>query len=309
MAKINEVSLLIHGDVFADIFKYAYYAYEHFDSEIAGWAHYKEDRGIYKLAPLTKQEAKRSEVDNFPNDLLEDESYDISDMMVQWHSHVDMNVFWSATDEKCIKDTLKLTKTLISIVVNIFGEYKCRVDSLVVGRQGHMVELNKQITQECILQPYHMTKHIEKDVLKKLQKPKPPISIVQSNNAWHSYNVKTGVIESIPFNSNTPKRWNAKLVMWEHNFDEDTEDDSTGSQSTKINTGSSTKGYWASERDKVVSANHDAFVYVGKDPISDTELYYINGFEDFVIEWSSSGLAVNDVDYTVGELKKRFGLK
>lgn len=316
MAKrTDEIALLINGDVLNDIFKYAFYAYEHFDSEIAGWAHYKEERGIYKLAPLTKQVASGAEVDNFPNDLLEDESYDISDMMVQWHSHVNMNVFWSGTDEKCIKDTLKLTKTLISIVVNIFGEYKCRVDSIVVGRQRHMVSLNKQITQECILQAYHSDKMMERDVLRKLKKPAPMVPVVQNisqNTSYgaRSFNVKTKIIEFIPYNSNIIKRWNKNMMMWEHNWDEsDMEDDSSGSPITNNNTDYSTKTYWIREREKVVSDNKNAFVYVGKDSTTDTELYYINGFEDFVIEWSSYGLAVNDQDYTVSELKKKFGLK
>lgn len=318
MAKTEEISLLINGDVLQEMFKYAYYAYEHFNSEIAGWGHYSEDKGIYKLAPLTKQEASRAEVDNFPNGILEDESYDMSDMMVQWHSHVTMDVFWSATDEKCIKDTLKLTKTLISVVVNVFGEYRCRVDSIVVGRQKHMVELNKQITQNCILQSYHNDKSLEKVVLRNLYKPKPIVQQSQPSGYW-SHNMKTNVLEFFSWKdgNGAKRRWNQTAKRWEHNFEDKEDHTKAISTITVINTESGSENketYWQKQRKEVTSNNKDSFVYLGKDslyPDEDCEIYLMDlgTLGEFCVEWSKNGLSVNNVDYTITELKTKFGLK
>lgn len=45
-----------------------------------------------------------------------------------WHSHADMNVFWSGTDETCIKD-LGVDGFLLSIVFNKKGETRTRIDT------------------------------------------------------------------------------------------------------------------------------------------------------------------------------------
>ncbi len=44
-----------------------------------------------------------------------------------WHSHVNMGVFWSGTDETCIK-ALRGEGFILSIVFNKKGEYKARID-------------------------------------------------------------------------------------------------------------------------------------------------------------------------------------
>lgn len=46
---------------------------------------------------------------------------------IWWHSHANMDVFWSATDNKTIEDT-KNQSYLISIVTNKAGKYKARID-------------------------------------------------------------------------------------------------------------------------------------------------------------------------------------
>ena len=47
---------------------------------------------------------------------------------VWWHSHVNMAVFWSGQDEKCIKDHMTTHSHLVSIVTNKRGEFKSRLD-------------------------------------------------------------------------------------------------------------------------------------------------------------------------------------
>lgn len=315
--------ILIDANALNKMFRYAQYAQEHFDSEIAGWAHYNDDQGIYKLAPLTKQKASRTEVDNFPNDILEKPGYDISDMMVQWHSHVNMNVFWSGTDENCIRETLKLTKTLISVVVNIFGEYKCRVDSIVLGRAKHMVELNQQITQDCILQPYHQSAQCESDVLRCLkEEPKPAYQPPVIYNGFRKYddyddtfvgytgagvtsfNIDKGHYELLPYGSPIKKKWNSLLKRWEHEHKEKKEED------IQPNTNSSNDGqtYWQRERDRFLSENKESIVSIIDDDLTDTKIFCLDTDDSILIEWSKYGLSVNDIDYTVPELKRKFGL-
>ena len=175
----EEPTILIDADVYAQIQKYAYFAYEQFDSEIAGWAHYHKQDGIYMLAPLQKQIASGAEVNAFPP-FMDNNNYDISDMCVQWHSHVAMKAFWSPTDEQNIRDTIKLTKFLVSIVVNVFGEYKCRIDTL------SNFDERIQYTFNCGLQIYSNNNSYRNKVLNKLEKPKPVIieqtSIMPKNN-------------------------------------------------------------------------------------------------------------------------------
>lgn len=179
----EEPTILIDANVLSDIQKYAYFAFEQYDSEIAGWAHYSKENGIYKLSPLQKQIASGAEVNAFPP-FMNNIGYDISDMNVQWHSHVNMKAFWSQTDEENIRNTIKLTKFLISIVVNIFGEYKCRIDTISdTGRFGLDKEI--QYTFNCALQIYSNNDVYRNKVISKLEKPKP--KIIESTAPVNNY--------------------------------------------------------------------------------------------------------------------------
>lgn len=170
----KEIEIPISASVLAQIQKYAAVADDLYRSEIAGWAHYTKEKGIYKLAPLCRQEASGAEVNNFPNDILNNIDYDMSDMNVQWHSHVKMKAFWSPTDENCISDTLKLTKYLISIVVNVFGEIKCRIDYLSENKT--VFGLNPiQITYDGKLIIRNDDNSTLKEVKRKLYEPPQPI--------------------------------------------------------------------------------------------------------------------------------------
>ncbi len=120
------MEILIKETVLNKMFAYADEAKKQFNSEIGGFAHYKNDM-VYKLAPLQRQKATAANVDIEPDELVKSD-YNMSDMIVQWHSHIDMGVTPSGTDTKNIKESLKLMKSLITIIVNCKRETFCRVD-------------------------------------------------------------------------------------------------------------------------------------------------------------------------------------
>lgn len=165
----------INGDVLMKMFQYADSANRYFDSEVAGWAHYTKEKGIYKLAPLLEQEISPAGVDNHKMDSILNSSYKIDDMMVQWHSHVNMKVFLSPTDVANIKDTLKLMPMLISIVVNCRGQYYAQVDI----SQVNGIRLDTAISIATDLSPQWNVGWVNKDIKKNLRKPKPKLQLVK----------------------------------------------------------------------------------------------------------------------------------
>lgn len=52
----------------------------------------------------------------------------LKDWNLWWHTHNDMAVFWSGTDDKCIKDHSHGNNYLISLVTNKAGDYLGRLD-------------------------------------------------------------------------------------------------------------------------------------------------------------------------------------
>jgi len=167
----DKIQIKIDAKVFSQMFSYAHYAREHFGSEIAGWGHFNEKKGIYKLTPLPKQVVSGAEVDAFPDLILEDTSYDISDMIVQWHSHVDMGVFFSGTDNNNIKDCMKIFPMLISVIVNCKGQYIAKLSITKAGGASRITL--PQIDYDVELIPYYSDKDISKEVLAKCSRPKP----------------------------------------------------------------------------------------------------------------------------------------
>lgn len=91
------------------------------------------DKAIYiEDIYLLKQESGGSDTDldqqaiaEFMMELME-KGEDIASLKVWWHSHANMNVFWSGTDS----DTAKKFGNgwMVSVVGNRRGEYKCRLD-------------------------------------------------------------------------------------------------------------------------------------------------------------------------------------
>ena len=167
----DKIKIGISNDAYNQMYEYAYWANEKQQTEIAGWAHWTKDKGIYKLAPMVKQIASGAEVDAFPSGILNDVKYDMSDMVVQWHSHVNMTTFFSGQDTKNIKDSMELWSMLISIVVNLKGEYTAKLHISGNGR----IKFPTVVEMDVELYRYYPTKSFVRDeVYSKLSRPKPP---------------------------------------------------------------------------------------------------------------------------------------
>jgi len=82
-----------------------------------------------------------------------------------WHSHVNMGVFWSGTDEECIRSLVN-KGVLASIVFNKRREWKARVDTLIGPK-------NVQWTQEAVMHveqaSYNVREECDKVMKEKMQ--------------------------------------------------------------------------------------------------------------------------------------------
>jgi len=170
----NKMRMSIDARVLYQMYEYAAFAKAVYGSEIAGYGHYREKDGIYKLAPLTKQIVTGGDVDAFPSAIINDVKYDISDMVVQWHSHVEMSTFFSGVDQRNIKDMLKLYPLLISIVVNVKQEYTARLDIRNIAYGKHTMRLPESeiVSFDLELVPYYSSDAVYNEVKEKLRRPR-----------------------------------------------------------------------------------------------------------------------------------------
>lgn len=183
-----EMKIPISSLVLEEMYAYAYYAKKQQGSEIAGWGHYTPEKGIYKLAPLLPQTASGAEVNTFPDEILNDVKYDISDMIVQWHSHVNMSTKPSPTDKDLIKEALEIFPMLISIIVNCKGEYSARMDIKSVGSTSMRLNLSEPMTYDVELIVDYENEEIEKIVKEKLKPPPPaPVKTKEHKKGGSAY--------------------------------------------------------------------------------------------------------------------------
>jgi|SRR5690625_1852362 len=104
--------------------------------EISGYGTVKivDDHFVVTDAFLLEQEVTSvtTEIDALATahlmDELSDREEELGELRLWWHSHVDMDVFWSATDEEAIR-TIRGNPYLVSSVFNKKGEVRTRVDS------------------------------------------------------------------------------------------------------------------------------------------------------------------------------------
>ena len=178
---MDKVKIPIDAKVLYQMYEYADYARRLHQSEIAGWAHYNKDRGIYKLTPLLRQEASGAEVIAFPNSILNDTKYDISDMIVQWHSHVMMSCSPSQPDRDLIQEALKLMPMIISIIVNCKGEYS----AIAAFKRTDIFTFQDIVKLDAELVTYYQNPLTAKEVKKKLYKPAPPPPPKPQETHWH----------------------------------------------------------------------------------------------------------------------------
>lgn len=213
----------IDAKVFYQMYEYAAFAKSIHNSEIAGYGHFNEQDGIYKLAPLTKQIVTGSDVDAFPSSIVNDVGYDISDMIVQWHSHVEMGTFFSNTDQKNIKDMLRMYPMLISVVVNVKHEYTARLDirSIAYGNQQYRLPESDIMTYDLELIPYYSNDEIWDEVTEKLRrprkKPQRKAKIIPLSEKG-----KNGNVQDSLFNRKELDSW-WENGMWDSTYDEELE--------------------------------------------------------------------------------------
>lgn len=163
------MNIAIDAKVLFEMQEYAAWANEHYDAEIAGWGHYSHEEGIYKLAPLTRQVVHGAEALATPDELLKTD-YDMSDMIVQWHSHVNMGCTPSQPDIQTRNEIAKLSGLVVSIIINLKGEHTCNIT--VAKANGF--EFDTPHTMKSTLLPYYVNQNISKIVKKKLRLPPPP---------------------------------------------------------------------------------------------------------------------------------------
>ena len=169
---MSNVKIPIDSKVLYSMYEYAHFAHKHYKSEIAGWAYYNRNKGIYKLAPLLKQEASGAEVLTFPsgNDISAHTAREYSEMIVQWHSHVYFECNPSQPDKDLIVEALGLYPMIISVIVNCKNEYS----ATIAIKQAGAFEFDEMIKLDVELVPYYNNPEVSKNVKKKLYLPKPP---------------------------------------------------------------------------------------------------------------------------------------
>ena len=126
------------------------------DTEIAGFGDVEVDKDAkeYKITALRmyKQKVTSASVDQDEKSLLEAMEQavlsgdDLTKIKFEWHSHVNMGVFWSGTDDECCKTLVNGSKTFfLFFVVNKKGELLARADYLF-KMDSHTI----QLTNYCI---------------------------------------------------------------------------------------------------------------------------------------------------------------
>ena len=128
---------------------------------------------------------------------------DANNIKLWWHSHADMNVFWSATDDNAIEEFNNETDTnnwFLSIVVNKKGEVKCRIDTF------HPVQffLN-DIPLKIVDYTAAMYARAEKEVKRKVKKPKP-----YDYSKYKDKNKKKDKKKNKNKNKNKQQKWGPK---------------------------------------------------------------------------------------------------
>ena len=117
------------------LLNYAQCAYDEMKSEIGGMAEMVPDKDgdmWIKRPTILKQEVASANCDLDENALAQyygtvAKKYGTSDFL-WWHSHADMNAFWSGTDKNTIKENEGKSDHTWSLVINIHGDYIMQLD-------------------------------------------------------------------------------------------------------------------------------------------------------------------------------------
>jgi len=126
----QEKKVLITSEALEKIYSYAYAV----DTEIGGILLVEKTDGhpIIKDALLFKQRATKGDVEldltNLSKELSKMKKEDVEKLKGWWHSHNDMDAFWSGTDDECFANLLNLSSVVYGIVINKQGKLKLRAD-------------------------------------------------------------------------------------------------------------------------------------------------------------------------------------
>ena len=144
---------------------YATIAYDKHKCEIGGMmVMVMDDAGDYLMQDpvILKQEISGAECDLDDDALAEYygkalHKYGPGTRFVWWHSHHTMAAFWSGTDMKTIEGT-PTADFSVSLVINLKGEYKLRVQYF------HPINIGEDIELNILNAPGKYTKDMEKEV-------------------------------------------------------------------------------------------------------------------------------------------------
>lgn len=153
------------------------------DLEISGFGHYTFDGKrivIEEIFPLMPQTCTGTETEMLRETMtrLAESKYS-SRTNFWWHSHVNMQVFWSSVDKDCIQGLggrETVLKNMLSLVVNKRYEYKMRFDYYKpYGMFVDNIPLEVISPQLSSREIAVINREIKKNVkLKKLEQPKQP---------------------------------------------------------------------------------------------------------------------------------------
>jgi hypothetical protein len=95
----------------------------------------------------------------------------LSNWNIWWHSHANMQVFWSTTDDKTISDHRHQQDYLISIVTNKAEQFKARIDVFpkenpaILNPLIHTIDLDVQVEEDFDEKIFdHCMKEIEEKI-------------------------------------------------------------------------------------------------------------------------------------------------
>lgn len=132
---------------------------------------------------VTKSTTKidQSEIAAFMSDMFQ-KGFSLSSLRVWWHSHCDMGVFWSHTDETTIAG-FSDGEWFVSIVSNKNQQYLCRLDQFQPLRISLTTELLIFDPPSEALIASVVKEIKEKVTMPKVLSPKNPMIIIPGNSA------------------------------------------------------------------------------------------------------------------------------
>ena len=130
--EIKGLNVYITTKAFAKIVEFTMQCEE----EISGFGKVEcvEDGFVINDSFILKQNVSGASTDIDTNELMKAlmSKRNTKNWRLWWHSHVNMEAFWSATDDETV-EKLVSSKPMISLVINKSRDYLCRIDWMSEG--------------------------------------------------------------------------------------------------------------------------------------------------------------------------------